>query len=918
MPSRTEAIKKFLEAKTHADLAALYGHDMECQVNVAQDGGQRTEGEYKGKPYRAYTDGVQTWKAFRIPYNAATIPEYDDVMMKWSLDQHAEAIGMTGWDWMKRLSRWVAYDFDAITGHSEKHKKKLSEEELEKVRKALMGIPWVTIRRSTGGAGLHVYVFLQPVLTQNHNEHAALARAILGQLAALTGCEFESQVDVCGGNMWVWHRKMAGTPGLEVLKRGEVLVDIPPLWKDHIRVVTGHRRKNLPKFLSEADSGSSDAERWFTELTSQYPRMPLDDEHKRLVTWLADHQTQSWWDPDHHMLVTHSHHLKQAHEDLKLRGLYETIAEGTEAGHDHNCYAFPMRNGGWSVRRYSMGVAEKPSWDQDARGWTRCFYNMDPDLNSAARSKGGTEDPAGGYVFNEAELAAEAARLLGATVPEIPIGLRAQRAKLKPHKDGRLVIEIEGDKNGVAANQMQGWLHDKGKWKRLFPIQVGQPVEPEGQNQDDSIRHLVAQSGQDAGWVIKRGDSWDEEPLVHITKILEGMGMGQKEIKSTVGGAAFRAWRLVNRPFQPEYPGDRIWNRNSAQFRVVPSQNDVLHYPTWMKILVHVGSGLDEAIQNNSWAKANGILSGADYLKIWIASLFKEPTEPLPYLFFYGNQNTGKSIVHEALALLMTKGYKLAHLALTSQGNFNEELGNAILCVVEELNLRKDKNAANRIKEWVTARTIAIHGKGYAPYQDVNTTHWMQFGNDANYCPIFPGDTRITMIYVPDLAPEDRIPKKQMLQMLEREAPDFLSEVLKTDIPPSNDRLNVPVVVTAEKADAERMNQTPIETFLSEICHHVSGKVIKYGDLYDKFQEWADPGDAAYYTKQKFGRELPPQYPKGRLPTDGAFYVGNLSFEAFKLGDEALPKLKTFVDEKRQVFLIPEGSRNGNHIKGTT
>ena len=52
-----------------------------------------------------------------------------------------------------------------------------------------------------------------------------------------------------------------------------------------------------------------------------------------------------------------------------------------------------------------------------------------------------------------------------------------------------------------------------------------------------------------------------------------------------------------------------------------------------------------------------GVLTGADYLKCWIAALFQEPMEPLPYLFLYSQeQNTGKSILHEALSLLLTRG----------------------------------------------------------------------------------------------------------------------------------------------------------------------------------------------------------------------------------------------------------------------
>ena len=78
MPTKTEAISRFLKAKTHGDLANLYSYNMECQVNVAQDGGERAEGEFSGRKWLGWTDNLTTWKPFRIPRNAATNPEYQD------------------------------------------------------------------------------------------------------------------------------------------------------------------------------------------------------------------------------------------------------------------------------------------------------------------------------------------------------------------------------------------------------------------------------------------------------------------------------------------------------------------------------------------------------------------------------------------------------------------------------------------------------------------------------------------------------------------------------------------------------------------------------------------------------------------------------------------------------------------------
>ena len=76
--NRTDEIKRFLEAYSQIDLALLYSYDMECQVNVAQDEGERVRGEYRGRRWQGWTDGQTTWKSFRIPWKAATEPEYED------------------------------------------------------------------------------------------------------------------------------------------------------------------------------------------------------------------------------------------------------------------------------------------------------------------------------------------------------------------------------------------------------------------------------------------------------------------------------------------------------------------------------------------------------------------------------------------------------------------------------------------------------------------------------------------------------------------------------------------------------------------------------------------------------------------------------------------------------------------------
>jgi len=870
-PMRTEAVKRYLLASTHKDLAELYSHDMEVQVNVAQDQGTRETRDFKGRQYQVFTDGVQTWKAFRIPNKANSEPEYTDVPMSFDLSAHVEGIGMTGWDWVKRCSRWVAYDFDAIIGHSDKHLAKLTHQELEEVRKAAFEIPWVTIRKSTSGSGLHLYVMLDGPSTANHTEHAALARAILGKMSALTGFDFHSAVDICGGNMWVWHRKMIGTDGLELIKEGCKLRDIPPHWRDHVQVVKGKRRKNLPKKIDEVGKGDI-----FDELTGQRPKIKFDAEHQKLIDYLEENNCLWWWDKDHYMLVTHTLHLEQAHKDLSLKGFFKTDSRGSNIN-EQNCFAFPLRRGGWTVRRYTPGVQEHSSWSQDGAGWTRCYLNRDPDLATICRAFGGIEDTDGSFEFLDAEAAIEAAKHLGVHI-NLDVRMRGRRTVLKQHKDGRLIVKMKHEKED-RGDLMQGWAVKKTNWQRIFSTRLVAPAAPEHINHDDLIRKLVVQgtTREDAGWMIKTEEVWSREPKDHLKLALESRGCTVKEVKNIMGAAVLRPWKIVNKPFQPEYPGDREWNRNSAQLKYPPTQDtENLRYPTWLKLLEHCGAGLDDAIHNDPWCKANGILNGADYLKLWIASLFQFPYEALPYLFFYGPEDTGKSSFHLALQLLLTRGYVRGDQALTNQQGFNGELDGALVVVVEETNLNRDKTANRRIKDWVLTPDFQVIYKGKTPFMSTNTMHWIQCDNEFQACPVFPGDTRITMCYVKPLSPLQMIPRKKFIPLLQKEAPDFLAEILSLELPESGSRLNIPIINTQEKAAIQKLNQNGLEVFIDEMCEPVDGQMIKVSDFYLKFTAWLDPNELDKWTKRKMGKALPPQFPKGRRRKDGQFYIGNI------------------------------------------
>lgn len=859
MVTKSEAIKSFLNNKTWTDLANLYNLNMECQVNVAPDKGERVQDTYEGIQWVGYTDGITTWKNFRIPYKAFDEPEYTDTIIKYDLGEHVEAIGMTGWDWVEKKSKWVAFDFDHIIGH--KSSNALTTEDLELITEKACSVPWITARRSTGGAGVHLYVFIKdsPV-TNNHNEHAALARSILSKLSSLTGFDFNSKVDICGGNMWVWHRKMTQeNKGLELLKQGVALDKIPDNWRDHLEAI---QKRTVSK--------SSLNLKGLREEKIQYR---LTSKHIELINFLEENATKSyWWDFDRNMLVCHTLDLKNAHQGV---GLYDTNSSGTSS---HNCFCFPRKDGSWIVRRYSLGVKEHPYWDTDAAGWTTILYNALPSFRTACRVFKGLEDDKGIFNFPNGKNVQQMLDVLKIKY-KVPEPLYFRKCTVRPHKDGRLILECpfhEGD----SKEHFEDWLHNtkRKEWQIIISADVNRDNK-EAITESDDIRHLLSIKHEDGGWVINVNAKWNSEPLTHVKSVLRSKGYSPNDIEYCVGTNIMKPWIIVNKPFQKEYLGDREWNRYATQFRFSPSDKDVLNFPTWMRVFNHVGKSIDSYVKNNEWCRNAGIYTGGEYLKYWTSSMIQYPEEHLPYLFIYAEaQETGKSMFHEALSLLFKPGVIRADNALINKTGFNGELEGAILCVVEETDISENRTAYNRIKDWVTSKTISIHPKGKTPYDIQNITHWVQCANKSTNCPIFDGDTRITVLHVPE-KPETLISKTQLISDLEREAPDFLRELINLTLPKVTSRLRIPVIDSDIKVLASRKNMSALELFINTECFYVPGELITLSSFYEQFTNWLDPTERLDWSKNKVSKHMPEKYPKGRDTKTANWCYGNLSFK---------------------------------------
>jgi hypothetical protein len=737
------------------------------------------------------------------------------------------------------ISEWVGFDFDSNIGHS----KGLNSIELEEIIEHAKKIPWVTIKRSKSGKGIHFYIPIEnsPKIT-DRKEHCLFAKSILSMLSAFLGFDFGSLVDTSGTILWIYHIKQ-GKKAFETISQAkESLSEWPKNWKNY-------------KIEKEVKGLGVSLQNIF-----------LSEEHKSVIKNVKG----CWWDAENNLLVSHTFNLKETHTSLSLRGLFFTDSTGSDCPSDHNCFCFPLSNGSWIIRRYGKGTKEHKFWEIDKLGWTYCYYNKNPTLSSIGKYFGGKQNSKNEWVFNNCLHINEIIKLISLeNTISFPVWAHHRQVTLSPLKNFRLAIKFEKEKTDV---ELEEWLSRKTWWEKIIVVNE---EEKELKPPDEMIRHIVAE-GQDAGWYVSSSGKWNKEPRQQVKDVLSSMKYNTQEISEILGQCVLNPWKLVNHPFQPEYPGGRKWNKYAPQLSVQSKEGE---FPTWKKMLSHLGNSLTPQMNTNAWCTVHSIVSGEMYLMLWVAALFQFPTQPLPYLFLYGPQNSGKSSLHEALNFLVNKGVVRAELPLTQQ--FNYELAGAILCITDEFNLAVNKGAYNKLKDWVTAKYITIRPMFSHPFQLPNTTHWMQVANNPSFCPMGFGDTRIVVIKVENLVRE--IPKQEFMDSLEEEASAFLHHILNLSIPSAIGRMRIPVLETSEKEEQIDASLNPVEQFITECCFSRRGHYIEFSEFSNRYKSWIDNngGNSIEWSKRRISNSisLDPKMPnRGRIGGKGLIALGNLTF----------------------------------------
>ena len=809
-----ETIAAFLQKQGSHNLMSRWSMGMETQVNV-----HKVDGDPTGRPGE-FSDGIDTWKHFRIPWNAKSSPEYEDRPLRWDITKYAYRIGSTGWDWEAKRSRWVGFDFDSVLDHADNA---LTQEQLDEIHTAVQDVPFVEVYRSTRGNGFHIYVFVDEP-TDNHTEHSALAKAVLSQISEHLGIDLKGKVDCYGGNMWIWAADAADN-GYELLSEAtETLTELPPNWKDQAPTI-----RHTP--IEEKNDGDA--------IFAAHFKHKLSDEHKVQIESIRAAGYGAWWDSDRSCLRTHVGGFKSISEGII--GPYETNSPCNNP-QQPNCFAFPLPKAGWKIFLQGGARTEASTWTHAANS-TWCYFNRATTLDIACRTAVKAGDT---YKFPSSKAFVTAMAEMGVEVTDPEVNSEVT-VKLESNAITSASIDV------ALGSAIDGWSQSGGKtiWQdgngNIVPERSFKLVE-------DLVRSCKHEDNTVAGWRIRGADGdWEHATDATVKRVLRAKGYTATDADQLMGNQELKRWTLTSQPFKPEYLGDRQWNVGAASFAMEPSPagKDTKH-PTWDLVLNHLGDKLTEYIQIDEAFDGIDIYTGGDYLRAWVASSIQRPYVHTPYLFFYGRQNSGKSVFHEALDVIFNNAVQQADRAITSPTH-NGELEHAVFTVVEETNIAASNRAKDRIKDYTTGKILAIRKMQTDVIQIPNKTHWIQCANAISYCPVDADDSRITFINV--AKPDQIIPKEQLLTRLRMEGPDFLRTLLDFRLPEAVGRLALPVVESEAKRQLKGIVSGPVAQLMDFEVITCPGKKLALETLYARFRTKAGHA-SAQWNKAKFQTEL--------------------------------------------------------------
>jgi hypothetical protein len=159
----------------------------------------------------------------------------------------------------------------------------------------------------------------------------------------------------------------------------------------------------------------------------------------------------------------------------------------------------------------------------------------------------------------------------------------------------------------------------------------------------------------------------------------------------------------------------------------------------------------------------------------WLSYIVKERKKPNWAVLLQGVENDGKSLIATMMGLILgAENVKFISPRTMQGSDFTDWAHGALLGVIEELKIEGHSrfDALNAIKDKITNPVIAIHPKGGAEYNVVNTMAYLILTNFRDSMPMTAGNTRFFPVFC-------RIQTPQALGKFKAENPDYFIQLYR-------------------------------------------------------------------------------------------------------------------------------------------
>jgi len=171
--------------------------------------------------------------------------------------------------------------------------------------------------------------------------------------------------------------------------------------------------------------------------------------------------------PDPHLRAQRTAR-KPGRKGLKLVGVFKTLSEGRDLGTPIASSSRCPTGPGESIASHPASTKPRPGV-RTARAGPPATSTATRILATACTLLGGVEREQGGYVFPRPRRRRPGRRESGQET-QVAGRHRDRKVTLKPHKDGRLIVEIERKKD---EKPIEGWEDKKGKYVKIFKVKAG-------------------------------------------------------------------------------------------------------------------------------------------------------------------------------------------------------------------------------------------------------------------------------------------------------------------------------------------------------------------------------------------------------------------------------------------------------------